>query len=81
MVIERFIDQQQQQQQQHQNQQQHEQQSPILIKYSGDSTNISKKNTKILNFTFTLMNEVKTARSVDGNFVLGIYFNNIKYFN
>lgn len=43
----------------------------LIVKYGGDSTNITGSRKKILNFTFTLINDEKNAKSVAGNFIIG----------
>lgn len=45
----------------------------FIIKFSGDSTNITKANLKILNFAFTLINEKQTAKTSKGNYMLGVF--------
>jgi hypothetical protein len=41
------------------------------IKLSADTVILSKKNRRLLNFTFSLLDDEKTAMSVNGTFVLG----------
>lgn len=43
----------------------------IIIKYSGDSTNITKSRLKILNFTYTIINDERNCKSANGNYILG----------
>lgn len=45
----------------------------FTIKFCGDGTNLGKKNVKIVNLCFTII-EDETATSVNGTFVLGILF-------
>ena len=45
----------------------------FVIKLSGDGTNITNSMLKLLNFTFTLINDEKTAKSCAGNYILGIF--------
>ena len=42
----------------------------IILKYAGESNNITKSNVKILNFTFTLINDKQNCKSSKGNFIL-----------
>lgn len=44
----------------------------IHIKLSADGTNIGR-NLKLLNFTFTILNEGQRAKRATGNYTLGIY--------
>ena len=43
----------------------------FIIKLSGDGTTITKSNVNLLNFTFTLINDWKTAMTSKGNYSLG----------
>jgi hypothetical protein len=43
----------------------------LKIKLSADATNIGRFN-KIINFTFTIINETSKAKSAAGNYTLGI---------
>ena len=52
-----------------------ENQEKILkIKLSADSVTISRKNIKLLNFTFSLLDDVENCKSVFGHFSLGRFF-------
>jgi hypothetical protein len=44
----------------------------IVLKLGGDGTSLTKSNTKILNLAFTVINDYKIAKSVTGNFCIGI---------
>ncbi len=44
------------------------------IKISADGTNLSKKNVKLLNFTFCLLDDKANAMNVNGCYCLGIIF-------
>ena len=44
----------------------------IIIKFSGDGTNICR-NIKMLNFTFTIINEGQKAKTASGNYTLGVF--------
>ena len=44
----------------------------VIIKFSGDGTNICR-NIKILNFTFTIINEGQIAKTASGNYTLGVF--------
>jgi hypothetical protein len=41
------------------------------LKISGDGTIITKSNVDLLNYTFTVINDVKTAKTSKGNYSLG----------
>lgn len=43
----------------------------LKIKYCGDSANITRSNVKVLNFAFTLINDIESAKSVHGNYIIG----------
>jgi hypothetical protein len=43
----------------------------FIIKLSADGTNITKSSLKLLNFTFTLINDEKNAKAAAGNYILG----------
>lgn len=43
----------------------------IVLKLSGDSTNLTKPALKVLNFTFTCLNQGQMAKTSAGNFILG----------
>lgn len=43
----------------------------ISIKLCGDGFNIAKSNLKIINFSFTIINQGQTAKTVKGNYLLG----------
>jgi hypothetical protein len=45
----------------------------IMLKIACDGTNLTTKNMKQLNITFTLINDQKNAMSAKGNFILGMY--------
>ena len=45
----------------------------IMLKVACDGTNLTTKNMKQLNITFTLINDKKNAMSAKGNFILGMY--------
>ena len=44
----------------------------IMIKLSADGANIGKKG-KLLNFTFSLLQQYRNSEFIDGNFTLGIF--------
>jgi hypothetical protein len=44
----------------------------IVLKLGGDGTSLTKSNTKILNLAFTVINDYKTAKSVKGNYCIGM---------
>jgi hypothetical protein len=44
---------------------------PLILKLGGDGTNITKANLKLLNFTFTCINEKNVAKTSKGNYILG----------
>jgi hypothetical protein len=46
-------------------------QNTLIVKYSGDSANVTRSRIKILNFAMTLMNDDLTAKSVNGTFDIG----------
>ena len=43
----------------------------FILKLAGDGTSITKSNVTILNFAFTVINDYKKAKGVDGNYSLG----------
>ena len=45
----------------------------LILKLGGDGTNITKANLKLLNFTFTCINQKSVAKTSKGNYILGIY--------
>jgi len=47
--------------------------NPIRVKLSADATRIGRF-IKIINFTFTILNDINMAMSVNGNYTLGIFY-------
>jgi hypothetical protein len=45
----------------------------IGIKFQADGTELTSKNMKHLNYTFSIVNDEKNAMSANGNFILGMY--------
>lgn len=45
----------------------------LIIKYSGDGTNLTKSNKKILNFTMAIINDKNRCTTSNGHYILGIY--------
>lgn len=43
----------------------------FFIKLAGDGTTLTKANVTLLNFTFTIINDIVRAKSVHGNYALG----------
>jgi len=43
----------------------------FILKFAGDGTNITRSKMQIMNFAFTVINDTKTAMSVNGNYSLG----------
>jgi hypothetical protein len=44
----------------------------LLIKFSGDRTNLSR-NVKVINLTITLINEGQKAKTASGNYLVGVF--------
>ena len=47
------------------------QKNTIVVKFSGDSTNLTSSGLKSLNFTFTLIDDPKFSKSHLGNYIIG----------
>ena len=43
----------------------------FFLKLAGDGTSITKSNVKILNFAFTIINDYKKTKGVEGQYSLG----------